>query len=539
VPIIGNTKAPTFARLGVARLGATRLDYYQPWVRIKIAGEDITDGTRRAGFSIFKSLSASSGRCALKFDAPLDANGMATLVGKEVEVYVGDTDETHMLFAGNVMAYRHAYDGGVLTLPVWEVACVDYGFQLNKILITSAWGSISVSNLLHELRDGWAPTWNLDIASDVTGTLDSYQATYKPLRSVLDDIAESVGAKWYVSAGPGGERTIHFFVSVALGTSTPIGNTAVGAGIVHGSYARTEDGGDIITRVWSEGSGTVPLLNVPAGANSIPVLEIYHYENPPSNGTSNGISVTPWLRSGTTTFRYNGTRAANNAGEITYTRATANVGDTGLSILAGLGWPSQGWITVGENTIRYTGMVINPSPPHALTGIPASGYGSITTPIANNVPVTVVASVTANTATLVEDLKKDQQINLLFNVEFANTVPANTDDSWGFPFETYEVDNRRSAMEAIRVGKAILGTRGSPVSTVSYSTYDQTARPGYKVDISVGANTGKTYVIQTVTITRDFVTQEQMIFPMRQVEASDRQFTYAGFMRKLREATKG
>src|SRR5205809_276769 len=85
------------ARLGVMRLGATRLGWYQPWIKVYINGV-LATGARVTGATITDELNQEPNT------ASFNVSGVVPLAGQSIAIQCGDTDLSHELFGGRILA---------------------------------------------------------------------------------------------------------------------------------------------------------------------------------------------------------------------------------------------------------------------------------------------------------------------------------------------------------------------------------------------------------------------------------------------------
>lgn len=211
-------------------------------------------------------------------------------------------------------------------------------------------------------------------------------------------------------------------------------------------------------------------------------------------------------------------------------------GSTSL-IVAGVGAFKTvgGWAVIGngEQVIRYTGISGN-----TLTGIPASGIGSIVATIAYNSTVTSPAHLrgipATGTGAILFTIPKGEPVNLLVT---ENNVPAQT--TLGLLLgtdgiqEDYLSDNRLSALEARARAKAWLALRKDPDISVRAETRDRNTATGRTLTVNLGALQlyGVAFVIQSVTEH----TFTPAIQPHFTLQASTDRFTFEDFQRMIKE----
>jgi hypothetical protein len=224
-----------------------------------------------------------------------------------------------------------------------------------------------------------------------------------------------------------------------------------------------------------------------------------------------------------------------------------NPGSTSLIVAGASGFAaSGGWAVIGngQQVIRYTAISAS-----ALTGIPASGPGSIEASISYNSTVTAAPSVTgipaSGTGAIRYPIKKGDAINLWMTVDDAAAqalVTALFTSAAGGTHsgivEDVIQDRRLSATEARARGRAHLAARNEVQLRVKYNSRDINTRAGQTIVVNILVepyHLTSTFVIQSVTI-REFT---PALLPVFEVEASSERFTFEDLIRRMREQPRG
>ena len=176
-------------------------------------------------------------------------------------------------------------------------------------------------------------------------------------------------------------------------------------------------------------------------------------------------------------------------------------------LLAGTGNfnPSGGWVVIGngQQYVRYTGISGN-----SLTGIPASGPGSITATVSYGSTATAAPALVGIPAlgaaySILYPIKSGDDINLLVVIDDPTSQVnlANVIGGTGIK-ESYIQDRRISYTEAQARGRALLSSRSTVLITVSYSVRDPNTRSGRTIHVALPApfNLTGDFKIQDVTI---------------------------------------
>jgi hypothetical protein len=221
-----------------------------------------------------------------------------------------------------------------------------------------------------------------------------------------------------------------------------------------------------------------------------------------------------------------------------------NAGSTSL-LLAGAGpfSSSGGWALSGIASIRYTGITGN-----TLTGIPASGNGSILTtlpygsqvlpaPSLTGVPASGPGSVTQttidpNTAVVANAWLYSQRDNLTSQalvaaIEGVNPQGVASDGIYEMKISD-NLQTTQAGLDALVDADLFLYASSLGVITVTYETLDSKSFPGRPVAVNMAWLVG-TFIIQTVTI----VLGEPGIPPVYQVTASSVRYTLQDVLKHL------
>jgi hypothetical protein len=199
--------------------------------------------------------------------------------------------------------------------------------------------------------------------------------------------------------------------------------------------------------------------------------------------------------------------------------------------LAGTGsFPSAGWAIVGQQLIRYTGTTSS-----SLTGIPASGVGSIAATVLYGTTAIAAPQLTGIPASgagaVVDAILKGDGVNLLVvdDDTEAQAVLAALVDGDGVQ-ETYEQDRRVSYDEAVTRAAAVLALRKSPDVSIRYRSTDWHRVAGRTVSVDLDAPIYLTgdLVIQRVTVT-DFLNG-----PFHDIEAGTARYSFEDLVRQGR-----
>lgn len=209
-------------------------------------------------------------------------------------------------------------------------------------------------------------------------------------------------------------------------------------------------------------------------------------------------------------------------------------------IVAGTGGfqSGGGWAVIGngQQVIRYTGVTSI-----SLTGIPASGNGSITASVSYNSNVTAAPQITgvpsSSTGSVLFSILKGDQLNLLAQADDsgAQTTLAGLIGGDGIQ-EDYASDNRLSYTESHARAVAVLALRSAVEVSLRYQCRDTVTAAGATITVNLGSPTSifGTFKIQQVTISNFHPNGAHA--PTYDVQASTTRFSLEDLLRLARDA---
>jgi len=193
-----------------------------------------------------------------------------------------------------------------------------------------------------------------------------------------------------------------------------------------------------------------------------------------------------------------------------------------------------GWAAVGTMPIRYTGTAAG-----KLTGLPATGVGSITATVRHGSQVLVIARL-VGVSGVTRPLVAGEPVTLRVEVE---DVPAQTafgtrlggTAADGIVEEVFS-DSRMTRGELESYARALLLDRKDPRLTLRFVTRDTTVRVGRLITIAIASPPiSGTFRIQRITFDEIAITGGlARTAPRRTVEASNKLYTFADLLRRLR-----
>src|SRR5919108_3231286 len=142
MPITGSQVAPTYARFGKMRIGATRVGYYQPIFKLRIASIERTD-VRVADLTIRDYLDGQPNIATFRLSS-------AAARGQKVEIGLGGWDTPVLLFGGHIHTVTQIYEGVAANIA-YDVTAVSYEWLLNRRKVIKRYTSQSATAIAQDL----------------------------------------------------------------------------------------------------------------------------------------------------------------------------------------------------------------------------------------------------------------------------------------------------------------------------------------------------------------------------------------------------
>lgn len=198
-----------------------------------------------------------------------------------------------------------------------------------------------------------------------------------------------------------------------------------------------------------------------------------------------------------------------------------------------------GWAEVGNIPIRYTGTAAG-----ELTGIPATGVGSLTATVRHGAQVLVIARLVglpaSGTGALTRAILAGDPVTLRVEVEdaaaqaaLAARLGAVAPD--GIVEEAFS-DSRMTRGELEQYGRALLLERKDPRLTLRFVTRDPSVRVGRLITVNTTLPPiSGTFRVQRITFDEIAISGGLgRTLPRRTVEASNKLYTFVDLLRRLR-----
>jgi len=351
-------------RVGIARVGATRTGYFSQVVRVTIGGAPAD--IRAEDFSI-----VDRGRTRSAFF------GMLTppTIGSVVEISIGSAD--NRLFAGHIVDVEATLVAAGLSTIVYDVTAESFAWALNLVKPIGYWAGTTYQ-ILTALLEEWAPDFTRRLQAGLGSIGAELLLTGEEgLADVLDRLTASLtGGRWLVTD----EREIVVYTVGNLPLAQPDvldddNPQLLGELAVRQTLTRTAN------YVLVKGASTRLLADVSALETCLPVESVEPFSQT-GGAVLLGAAIQMYSER-----RAGGSSCASKASDTGDTApGSATLPVQNLALFSGTG----GWAQTGQRVyVRYTGRSAA-SGAGTLTGIPASGPGSLSAPVKWNEQISAV-----------------------------------------------------------------------------------------------------------------------------------------------------
>jgi hypothetical protein len=266
-PILPGVRVPTYALFGVARLGATRLNYHSPFVFVAINGVHVATGRAVDTAKVLNETltldynlneSPDTGTCT--------TTGFVPLEGQDVVITLGSKNNLIRHFGGRILSTR-AYFVGTPANYRHDVALIDYTWDLNRVKVRKRYTSTTVAVIAADLIATYAPGFTVSVAADIGAVpIDEITFTEQDLASCLTNLTKRVEGDWVADY----HKVVKLFFEDTSETNPVILN-AVHRTLDKPSFAATRDLSQILTRVYVEGGGVNAGASVGVGETILPL----------------------------------------------------------------------------------------------------------------------------------------------------------------------------------------------------------------------------------------------------------------------------
>lgn len=282
-PLTVGRKVLLYALSNIARSDATRSNYTSSRGFVAIGGTPIAGGHPAGGPHIVGDLTITDALNEAPNRAQFRVRGMTPVVGQDLVVTVGSTNNLDRLFAGQVLTFNHVYVGTPANYA-YEVSAIDWTWGLGQRLVSRRWQSVSATTIAQDIVAAGAPGYTTDYVAANLPTLDEFTLTDRAVPAALSALATRLGGYWYVDY----HKRIHLWTDR---DPEPLTDPAI-LNPIHASLtdlAIETDGTQLVTRALVEGGGSTALADlVPPGETMIPVASAVWYET-----TGGAVKVGP------------------------------------------------------------------------------------------------------------------------------------------------------------------------------------------------------------------------------------------------------
>lgn len=274
---------------------------------------------------------------------------------------------------------------------------------------------------------------------------------------------------------------------------------------------------------------------IPIGSSTVTAREIYM--SPAGGGArkralliSNNTDTTATITMSDATLAGEPAEPTSDTSGLTQPTGQVNPGSTSLPVASSAPFSSSGgWVVLGQQVVRYTGIT-----GQALSGIPASGEGSIFTTVLYGQQALPSAALVGVTGVVLPMLK-GSAVNIWVQRDdlLAQAEQAARDGTDGV-VEYILTDERRTEASLIERCDADLALFARPIVTVTYHTRDVKTKSGKPVTINLVAGDlviNETLTIQEVTISEIDIAPNTN--PRFAVTASSVRFSLEDMLRRL------
>lgn len=152
-------------------------------------------GVDRSSFVVWNSLRIDNiltkqvDRCSFKIR---NTHGFVPQVGREVII----TDNGTRVFGGIIV--RRSQESPAFGIIEFLIECTDYTRALDQHLVAEVYNNTSIEDIIADLLANWAPAGFTGTQVDAPTIIDAIQFKYEPVSTCLEQLANIVGADWYV-----------------------------------------------------------------------------------------------------------------------------------------------------------------------------------------------------------------------------------------------------------------------------------------------------------------------------------------------------
>lgn len=491
----------TQARSGIARAGATPCAYLTNYTLTIFV-----NGTNRATTIKPTSVKIHTSTNDEPDTATFTVSEKATWVPSVGElVYIGYAGDGPWEFAGQITTVRH-YRIAASHRPWFEVECTDWTRLFDRRVVNTFWESTSASTIVTDILSTYTSGFSSAYVATGLATIDFFPATMARPSELLRRLANLIGGGFRIDQ----DKVVHFWGPSGDAYAGTAPQTLTDSLTSLKRFSHTYNNDDQRTRALVRGKGTATSATVASGQAVVPVDTIDIF--PGIYGDEFLIPEYGRFSWSAMVTGYAGTSTVNTAAAIGAT--TLKVNDYTAFLVA------PAWVRVGGDLLIYfTGASATAAPVGNLTGIPASGPGSIVRAIAVNEPVALVPAIQPSTGAITRQLEAGTPVHVLIQEDDAGAQSAVAAIEGGDGIHEHPIEDERFNVDgAHQAGAADLDRfANTGLITPSWLTQDMQAKVGRLQVINF---TGTDALSTTVTIFRSDIEflDRKSVRPLRTCE---------------------
>lgn len=274
-PVLQGARVPLYALSNVMRSGAGRSNYVSPRGFVALGGVHIGSAPASPTAKIVGDITITD----ILNDTPnrmtFRVRGLVPHIGQDVILTLGSKNNMARLFAGQVLSLEHGYTGTPANFH-YDVSATDWTWSLNQRTVCQRWTATSATDIARAIVAAGAPNYTTTHVAAGLPVLDEFTVTNQTVSSALTQLVKRIGGYWYVDD----YRDVHVFVTERAGTP-PTDLTPVHASL--DALVVSNDGGQLLTRVYVEGGGSTSLTEIRPGETKIPIATAAWYD--PAGGS--------------------------------------------------------------------------------------------------------------------------------------------------------------------------------------------------------------------------------------------------------------
>jgi len=474
----------TEARFGISKFGVTKFGDVNPNPKVYLAGTDRSSSVSRT-LTIPQTRSSSQNDITLNIEP-----GVVPVAGQSVIVALCSAVDAMPQFTGTIISVtQHQQAAGE---PVfYEATAADETWLMDRLFVTGTYVGVPIECIVAELVRQAASTVSSIKATFIQSGLGNvdFSVTNVRLSAALSQLAGLVNASWYYCNG------LHFFTDETSRYPNPASLTDATTTTFE-AFTATRDLTQVRTRAivetptvtsllaWSAGS---TITELPVTADNLSLLPVAV----PVTCRIGSLIVTfdSWFGSPTTTTTLTSDVAA---------------GATSISVASTGAFVQAGWLSLGNNIIRCTGL----GGGTAFTGIPATGVGSITEAAKSGDLVAYRPWFIYSAGLfLSEDIKVGAQVirRTVVNDTAAQTALAALEGGDGIHEILISMPTATLTAASARATAELVSPMNGAVTSVNYDCYDTETMPGRSVTVSLTGTTAVSGTFRIQNVTRDFL----------------------------------